>query len=537
MVLLPTAGLLARVQWPRESPRRLTAVVSLACGVAALAVAASHTGGATASVPPATLVQLTRQPAGAEQKLLAAAGARLVAPELRLWRIPAGRAPGAVAVLRASRVLAFAQKEREYAVMATSDFSDPLVAGEWWRAVVGVSDLTPPGPGVPVALVDSGVSFGHPEFVGRPDLVALNPQEPAPIGGVHGTAVASVVGAPVNGVGLVGIYPQAVLRSYDAAIGDGTRLASSEIVSGILAAARAGKSVINLSLGADSKDAAIERAVGEAVRRGSLVVAASGNSGDAGNPLTYPAALPHVLTVAATDTAGRVAFFSSRSSYVDLAAPGVDIPVASALDDGYTVESGTSFAAPIVSGAAAWLWTVRPELDAGQVAEILRRSARDVEPAGVDQATGHGMLDLPAALSYPTPAIDPGEPNDDVGQARNRALLLTTKARTSVGTTGRVTTYEDPRDVLHVWLPAGKTFSVVATSSVPAGLTVALFRDSAPTVAGQAAPGDRVTLATGGGTRSTLSFRNAKSGRWAFLVVAPAKGARDVDYTLRATVR
>ena len=125
---------------------------------------------------------------------------------------------------------------------AAADFADPLVPSEWWRAAVGVAGLTPPGPGVAVALVDSGMSFEHPEFAGRPNLVALNAQEPAPVGGVHGTAVASVVGAPVNGVGLVGVYPEAVIRSYDTAIGDGVRLESSEIVEGILAAARAGRS-------------------------------------------------------------------------------------------------------------------------------------------------------------------------------------------------------------------------------------------------------------------------------------------------------
>ena len=454
-----------------------------------------------------------------------------------MWRLPAGRAAGVVAALRARHALGFAQEERAYAVAAAAaDFADPLVPDQWWRAAVGVAGLTPPGPGVPVALVDSGVFFGHPEFAGRPNLVALNAQEPAPVGGVHGTAVASVVGAPVNGVGLVGVYPEAVIRSYDAAIGDGVRLESSEIVEGILAAARAGRSVINLSLGAESKDAAIETAVGEAVRLGSLVVAASGNSGDLGNPLSYPAVLPHVLTVAATDTTGQVAFFSSQSPYVDLAAPGVDIPVASALDGGYTTSSGTSFSAPIVSGAAAWLWTVRPDLDAGQVAEILRRSARDIAPAGVDQATGYGILDLPAALAYPAPASDPGEPNDDAGQVRSRTALLSTRARPAAAFTGAVTAFEDPRDVLRVWVPGGKTLTATATSSAGAGVALSLFRETATTVVGQAARYDRVLRATTAGTRSTLTFRNVKKGRWMFLAVVPARGVRTTTYTLRTAV-
>ncbi|MGZ4393131.1 MAG: S8 family peptidase, partial [Gaiellaceae bacterium] len=319
------------------------------------------------------------------------------------------------------------------ALRASTDAADPLVPSEWWRAAVHVDTLTPPGPGVPVSLVDSGVEFGHPEFAGDPNLIALNNQEPAPIGGVHGTAVASVVGAPVNGIGLVGIYPTAAIRSYDASLGDGTRLPSADIAAGILAAARAGRSVINLSLGSSQPDSAISAAVAEAVSLGSLVVAASGNSGEDGSPPSYPADNAHVLTVAATDQSDEPASFSTQSPYVDLAAPGVDIPVATALDNGYAPESGTSFSSPIVAGAAAWLWTVRPDLDASQVAEILRESARDVGPPGFDTATGYGILDLAAALVAPTPQADSAEPNDDV----KTAATVTTRGRPSGTTTGR----------------------------------------------------------------------------------------------------
>lgn len=529
-------ALLRCVHRMRWTPGLLLAAALSLAAATALVGAAPRADGAGASAAPATLVQLNPQSGPVERGLLARAGARVVDRELRLWRLPGGSAD-AVAALRVRGALAFAQRERTYEVAATSaDFADPLVPGEWWRAAIGIAGLTPPGPGVPVALVDSGVSFGHPEFAGRPNLEALNPQEPAPVGGVHGTAVASVAAAPVNGIGLVGVYPEAVLRSYDAAVGDGTRLETSEIVDGILTAARAGKSVINLSLGAESKDAAIETAVDEAIRLGSLVVAASGNSGEVGNPLTYPAALPHVLTVAATTPAAQVAAFSSQSAYVDLSAPGVDIPVASAVDGGYTTSAGTSFAAPIVSGAAAWLWTARPDLDAGQVAEILRRSARDLGPTGVDQASGYGLIDVPAALAQPAPPSDPGEPNDDAAQVRSRVSTLSTRTRPTSAAAGTVTAFEDPRDVHRVWVPAGKTLTAVATTTAGGGLAIALFRDTATTVVGQAARYDRVLRGTTSGARSSLTFANARKGRWLFLAVAPATGVRSAAYTLRTTV-
>jgi hypothetical protein len=180
---------------------------------------------------------------------------------------------------------------------------------------------------------------------------------------------------------------------------------------------------------------------------------------------------------------------------------------------------------------------VRPDLDAGQVVEILRRSARDLGPTGVDQATGYGLLDLPAALAYPAPSSDPGEPNDDAAQVRNRVAPLSAKARPAAGLTGTVTAYEDPRDVFRVWVPAGKTVTAVATTSGSSGIAMSLFRDTTTTVVGQAARYDRVVRATTVGTRTTLAFENAKRGRWLFLAIVPAKGVRTAAYTLRTTVQ
>jgi hypothetical protein len=410
------------------------------------------------------------------------------------------------------------------ALRASTDATDPLVPSEWWRAVVHVDTLTPPGPGVPVSLVDSGVDFAHQEFVGDTNLIALNNQEPAFIGGVHGTAVASVVGAPINGIGLVGIYPTAVIRSYDASLGDGTRLPSADIAAGIFAAARAGRSVINLSLGGTEPDPAISAAIAEAVRLGSLVVAASGNSGEEGSPPSYPADNAHVLTVAATDQSDEPASFSSRSQSVDIAAPGVDIPVATAVDNSYAAESGTSFSSPIVAGAAAWLWTVRPDLDASQVAEILRRSARDVSTPGYDTATGYGVLDMAAALAAPTPLRDSAEPNDDAATA----ATVTTRTRPSGRTSGRVAAYEDPRDVLRVWLPAKKRLAMTASSE--SGVKLALFQ-------GGIAVSDRISTSTRTGVTTSLSYTNRGAGRAAYLVVTPVRGVRSSDYSASLAVK
>ena len=152
------------------------------------------------------------------------------------------------------------------------------------------------------------------------------------------------------------------------------------------------------------------------------MVAASGNEFAEGNPVIFPAAYPHVLSVASLNPTLTSSFFSTPNAAVDVAAPGVDVPVATpgAFDtedgvvDGVTLASGTSFAAPIVSGAAAWLATARPDLTNGQLADTLRRSARDVAPAGYDTNTGFGLVNLGAALALPAPARDVLEPNDGI---------------------------------------------------------------------------------------------------------------------------
>ena len=164
--------------------------------------------------------------------MLGAAGATLISRELRLYRIDRTAAAEVLPGLDRCSAVRFVSPDRPVGTMAVTDFADPLVANEWWRAAIGVGDLTPPGPGKPVTIVDSGVSLSHPEFVGWSGLVALNVQQPEPIGGIHGTAVTSLIGAPANGVGIVGIYPLASLNSWDAALGEGTRLTTSEIVAG-----------------------------------------------------------------------------------------------------------------------------------------------------------------------------------------------------------------------------------------------------------------------------------------------------------------
>jgi subtilisin family serine protease len=347
--------------------------------------------------------------------------------------------------------------------------ADPLQTQEWWLPAIGADTVASPGPGVPITIVDSGVDPTHPEFAGRANTTFLNTQSVVGREEYHGTIVASVAAAPANGVGIVGVYPDAVLRVVDASP-DPRGIADSTAVTGILAAAAQCPGVINLSFGSVLQDDFLRDAILTAVRNGCLVVAAAGNGGEEGSPPTYPAAWPHVLTVAAADENAQIVAFSTTGPSVDLAAPGVDIVGAVPLSrdptgyqDGF---EGTSFAAPIVAAAAAWIWTARPTLSAGQLADVLRRSARDIGPVGFDTAGGWGVVDIPAALALAPPAADPAEPNDDVNQVKPGRLFaagespLTTPARPSIRVSASIDASEDPRDVYRIWVPAHRTVRV-----------------------------------------------------------------------------
>jgi hypothetical protein len=354
------------------------------------------------------------------------------------------------------------------AAAATGRISDdPLVGQEWYLADVGATQATLPGPGVPLTIVDSGVDASQPEFASRPNTTYLNDQTVSAREEFHGTAVASVAAAPSNGVGMAGVYPTAALQSYDASPVNG--IVTFIAAAGVAAAAEHCPGVINLSFGSLDNVPELAQTVQLAVHNGCLVVAAAGNAGESGNPTTYPAAYPHVLTVGATDENDQPLAFSTALPSVDLAAPGNDILVAVPLSrdpSGYEVDAGTSFSAPIVSAAAAWVWTMRPTLALSQIFQVMRRSARDVGPPGRDNQTGYGIVNIPAALAYPDPPKDPYEPNEDVSLIKPGRLFpdgepaITTPTHTATRIPASLDQNEDPRDLYRIWVPAHKVVRV-----------------------------------------------------------------------------
>jgi hypothetical protein len=501
-----------------------------------------------AHAAPYTLVELSGGGAFMGEPLLRSAGAQEISPSLSMWRVKTSDARRLLPSLRRAGIVVLAQPDRVVrraaAIPATPD---PLVIAEWWIADVGADRAVAPGPGVPVTVIDTGVDLTHPEFAGRPNTVALSPQSVRDSSeDFHGTAVASVIGATENGVGIVGVYPQAVLRVYDA--DQSGELTDSDVIRGVETAAQAGPSVINLSLGSPEQDVALQNEIYSVFRRGSIVVAASGNSRDQGNPINFPANMAHVLTVAATDRSDRAAFFSSSSPGVDIAAPGVDIEAAVPLSynaSGYDSLAGTSFSAPIVAGATAWVWTARPELKNTQIFDLMRWSARDVGVTGFDNDTGFGILDIPNALATEAPAVDPQEPNDDVnlvkpgGLFRTGSAPLTTPTRGTATLKARLDFTEDPEDVYRVWIPAHKTVTISVQGSDNVDLQAWRATTHSITEQGAAAKRDLAATSAKTGTAMdrTVIKNTSKTGSFYYADVYPGANVGDAAYTLTVTTR
>jgi subtilisin family serine protease len=225
--------------------------------------------------------------------------------------------------------------------------------------------------------------------------------------------------------------------------------------------------VINMSYGSRSACLPEYEQIERAVRAGIVPVAAAGNEFDQGNPLEFPASLPHVLTVAAIGSDDKATYFSSQSAAIDLSAPGVGILTAVPLTfdpdgngDGFALVDGTSFSAPMVAAAVAWVRAARPTLTPDQVAQAIRLGARDVGRAGYETDTGFGVLSLPGALARTPPAPDPFEPNDSFrlvnGKAFSNPATPIFFGRKRITLTALTDAYEDPTDVYRVKIPAHK---------------------------------------------------------------------------------
>ena len=222
----------------------------------------------------------------------------------------------------------------------------------------------------------------------------------------HGTHVAGTIAATGNnGIGIVGVAPGAKVMAVKGCDKKGN--GNSVILSNaIVYAAENGADIINCSFGGLGYSQTLEDAVNKAINLGAVVVVAAGNKNDDVSKYS-PASIKGAITVAATDISDKKADFSNWGSGIDVAAPGVDIlslgakaitaPVGKVSNE-YTVASGTSMAAPHVSGIAALILSNQRELSNDQIYIALRDSADDIISSGFDNYSGYGRVNAGRAL-------------------------------------------------------------------------------------------------------------------------------------------
>ncbi|MDD2496493.1 MAG: S8 family peptidase [Tissierellia bacterium] len=280
------------------------------------------------------------------------------------------------------------------------------------------------GKGVTVAIIDTGVSphldliYPHNRIIGFKDLI--NNETVAYDDNGHGTHCAGILGASgyCSKGKYKGIAPEVNILPIKV-LDDNGNGKSSDILSAvqwIIDTKEVHKTrIINFSLGAiaefrERKDPLV-KAANKAIENGLIVVAAVGNSGPKRNTILSPATSRYVISVGALDTNktpdisdDMIAKFSSRGPTIDrikkpdLIAPGVNIMSLSHKTlDNYTALSGTSMAAPIVSGAAALLLNSNPNYDHFDIKRILINSCTKIKAPSYDQ--GAGILDLSKLFS------------------------------------------------------------------------------------------------------------------------------------------
>ncbi len=277
------------------------------------------------------------------------------------------------------------------------------------------------GEGIVVAVVDTPIDGQHPDLMGQfvtgydPELnVEIPPdtdyQDPLNSEDDHGTHVAGTIAAKRDGQGVVGIAYNAKIMPI--LIFRGTEdhesyyyVGDEYAAAGIIWAVDHGADVLSNSWGGGGFSHVLKAAVDYALKNGAVFVAAAGN-GHTDQHWHYPSAYPGVIAVAASTPQDKIVDFSSRSDYLSVAAPGVNVLSTIPHNAGYGVYGrpydfwgGTSMATPHVSGLVALLLQKYPDATPYQIRKMLENSAVDIEEPEWDHSAGYGRISVPDALS------------------------------------------------------------------------------------------------------------------------------------------
>jgi hypothetical protein len=277
------------------------------------------------------------------------------------------------------------------------------------------------GQGIKVGAIDSGINPNLSEFTGQIDPASRDVAGTRGLGdqGGHGTAVSGVIAANKNNSGMHGVAFDSTIvmmradtpgSCLDTSADGGCSFDDRDIATGINAAVAAGVKVINMSLGGSPPTGQLMTALQNAVASGVIIVISAGNDGAdptlGTNPdpfalipaQTFPGQV--IIAGALNSTSSSIASFSNRAGTGAgwyLMAIGSNVLT---IDQNGTSSrwSGTSFSAPVISGAVALMAQAFPNLKAQEIVDILFSTADDLGVAGVDSTYGHGRLNLARAF-------------------------------------------------------------------------------------------------------------------------------------------
>lgn len=246
---------------------------------------------------------------------------------------------------------------------------------------------------IKVAILDSGIS-GHKDLLVKGEFNVIEPGKPAKDDSGHGTLVAGIIAAKNNNIGVVGVAPDVELYAVKILNASGSGYLP-DLVKGIEWCRKNHIQIINLSVTVNRDFPVLKESVAKAINEGIIIVASAGNT-NAGN-VTYPAAYPGVISVGSIDKNEKLDKFSSVGK-VDFFAPGVNI--LSTFNDGsYAIMSGTSMAAPHISGLLALMLADKRNdinedgfVSSDEVKEILPKCAEDIGIKGYDSSYGYGII-------------------------------------------------------------------------------------------------------------------------------------------------
>ncbi|MFC8696033.1 S8 family serine peptidase [Streptomyces parvus] len=275
---------------------------------------------------------------------------------------------------------------------------------QWYLGAMQVEDMwkVTTGEGVKVAVVDTGVNSSTPSLQGQvlkgTDATEAPGDETDDYTG-HGTTMAEMIAGTGKGGGLKGIAPGAKIIPLRIALDEfedeKPSITIPDVANAIRAAADSDARIINMSFGGEYSSPQERKAIEYAESKGKLLFAAVGNEGHKQNKEEYPAAYPQVVGVASADRNGKVSSTSQHAGTVDVASPGLDVPMwcdnsfKNYCDGG----SGTSAATAIASASAALVWSLHPDWTANQVLNVLFDTAgRDWEDGVRSKYLGHGLI-------------------------------------------------------------------------------------------------------------------------------------------------